>query len=380
MIDDFDFMLNEEQLTLRNLVRDFAQKRVKPTCREAEKNAVVPEELVREAMDMGLNLVTVPEEYGGLGLDRWTYAIIREELARGDSGFASRVFGFGWDPLKIAGNDEQKKWVSGLMLNGGILAFALTESESGSNAGAMKTRAEKDGDDYIINGGKTFITNGDCADVFVIFAVTDKDKGTNGGITAFLLPKDTPGFKVGEHEDKMGIRCVHTNSLYFDNVRLNEKYRLGQEGDGYKIAMNILAESRPCTAASAVGVAQSALDEAIKYSKERVVFGKEIWKHQAVGFMLADMEMRTQAARQMVWGACKSADAGVNSVKLSSLAKTMAGDTAMFVAENAVQVLGGYGYSREYPVEKLMRDAKIYQIFEGTNQIQRMIISGRLCK
>lgn len=380
MIDDFDFMLNEEQLTLRNLVRDFAQKRVKPTCREAEKNAVVPEELVREAMDMGLNLVTVPEEYGGLGLDRWTYAIIREELARGDSGFASRVFGFGWDPLKIAGNDEQKKWVSGLMLNGGILAFALTESESGSNAGAMKTRAEKDGDDYIINGGKTFITNGDCADVFVIFAVTDKDKGTNGGITAFLLPKDIPGFKVGEHEDKMGIRCVHTNSLYFDNVRLNEKYRLGQEGDGYKIAMNILAESRPCTAASAVGVAQSALDEAIKYSKERVVFGKEIWKHQAVGFMLADMEMRTQAARQMVWGACKSADAGVNSVKLSSLAKTMAGDTAMFVAENAVQVLGGYGYSREYPVEKLMRDAKIYQIFEGTNQIQRMIISGRLCK
>lgn len=380
MIDDFDFMLSEEQLTLRNLVRDFAQKRVKPTCREAEKNAVVPEDLVREAMDMGLNLVTVPEEYGGLGLDRWTYAIIREELARGDSGFASRVFGFGWDPLKIAGNDEQKKWVSGLMLNGGILAFALTESESGSNAGAMKTRAEKDGDDYIINGGKTFITNGDCADVFVIFAVTDKDKGTNGGITAFLLPKDTPGFKVGEHEDKMGIRCVHTNSLYFDNVRLNEKYRLGQEGDGYKIAMNILAESRPCTAASAVGVAQSALDEAIKYSKERVVFGKEIWKHQAVGFMLADMEMRTQAARQMVWGACKSADAGVNSVKLSSLAKTMAGDTAMFVAENAVQVLGGYGYSREYPVEKLMRDAKIYQIFEGTNQIQRMIISGRLCK
>ncbi|UHR03226.1 acyl-CoA dehydrogenase family protein [Peptoniphilus sp. GNH] len=379
-MNDFDFMLNDEQIELRNLVREFAQKRVKDICREAEKTATVPDELVKEAMEMGLNLVTVPEEYGGLGLDRWTYAIIREELAKGDSGFASRVFGFGWDPLKIAGNDQQKDWVSKLMLDGGILAFALTESESGSNAGAMKTRATKDGSDYIINGGKTFITNGDCADVFVIFAVTDKEKGTKGGITAFLLPSGTPGLKIGEHEDKMGIRCVHTNSLYFDNMRLNEKFRLGEEGEGYSIAMKILAESRPCTASSAVGVAQSALEEAIKYSKERVIFGKEIWKHQAVGFMLAEMEMRTQSARQMVWAACKSADAGKNNIKLSSIAKTMAGDAAMFVAENAVQVLGGYGYSREYPVEKLMRDAKIYQIFEGTNQIQRMIISGRLCR
>lgn len=380
MQSDYDFMLNEDQIAIRDLVRDFAQKEVKEVCREAEKTATVPENLVDEAMKMGLNLVTVPEEYGGLGLDKWTYAIIREELARGDSGFASRVFGFGWAPLNFAGTEEQKKWVSELMLEGGVLAFALTEDRSGSNAAGMMTRAKKVGNEYIINGSKTFITNGDCADVITIFAVTDREKGTKGGITAFLLPKDTPGLRIGKHEDKMGIRCVHTNALFFDDMKLDEKYRLGQEGQGYHIAMGILAESRPCTGASAVGVAQAALDEAVLYAKEREVFGKKIWKHEGIGFLLADMEIRTQAARQMVWGACRCADAGINNVKLSSAAKAYASDTAMYVAENAVQVLGGNGYMREYPVEKLMRDAKIYQIFEGTNQIQRMIISGFLCK
>lgn len=375
---DYDFMLTEDQIDLRNLVADFAQNQVKPVCREAEKTATVPEDLVKSAYEMGLHLVTVPEEYGGLGLDCMSYAVVREELARGDSGFASRVFGFGFEPLKLAGTEEQKKWAADLMVQGGVLAFGLTES-TGSDAGSMKTTARKVGNDYVINGGKTFITNGDCADIITIFAVTDKEKGTKGGITAFLLPKGTPGFTVGEHEDKMGIRCVHTNSLFFDEMVLNKKYMLGEEGQGYKIAMQILDNSRPCTAASAVGVAQSALDEAVAYAKERVVFGKSIWKHEGIGFLLADMEMRTQAARQMVWGACKCADAGIVNKKLVSSAKCYAGDTAMYVAQNAVQVLGGNGYSREYPVEKLMRDAKIYQIFEGTNQIQRMIISGQLC-
>ena len=379
MLDDYDFLLSEDQKSLRDLVRDFALNQVEDVCREAEKTATVPEDLVKQANEMGLNLVTLPEEYGGLGLDKWTYAIVREELARGDSGFASRVFGFGWAPLKIAGNEEQKKWVADLFLNGGVLAFGLTESTSGSNAGAMKTTARKVGDDWVINGGKTFITNGDCADVIVIFAVTDKEKGAKGGITAFLMPKDTPGFTAGEHEDKMGIRCVHTNSLFFDEMVLNKKYMLGEEGQGFKIAMAILDDSRPCTGSSAVGVAQSALDKAVAYAKEREVFGKAIWKHEGIGFLLADMEMRTQAARQMVWGTCRSADAGINNKKLTSCAKAYAGDTAMFVAENALQVVGGNGYTREYPMEKLMRDAKIYQIFEGTNQIQRLIISGQLC-
>ncbi|MCI7238985.1 MAG: acyl-CoA dehydrogenase family protein [Anaerococcus sp.] len=380
MLKDYEFMLSDEQLDLRDMIRDFAQNKVKDVCIEAEKAATVPEDLVKTAMDMELNLLTVPEEYGGAGLNKWTYAIMREELSRGDSAFASRVFGFGWDPLEIAGNEWQKEWVAGLIQEGGVLAFGLTESKAGSDAGAMETRAVKKGDKYIINGEKTFITNGDCTDVIAIFAVTDKEKGSRGGITGFLLPKDTPGFTVSNHEDKMGIRCVHTNSLFFDNVELDEKYRLGEEGEGFKIALKILGVSRPATASSAVGVAQSALDEAVKYAKQRKVFGKEIWKHEGVGFMLADMEMRTQAARQLVWGACRSADEGKNNLKLSSIAKCYAGDTAMYVAENAVQVLGGYGYTKEYPVEKLMRDAKIYQIFEGTNQIQRKIIAGELCK
>ncbi len=379
MLQDFDFMLNSEQIELRDLVRDFAEKKVNPQCRIAEKDAIVPEDLVETAYGMGLHLVTVPEEYGGLGLDNLTYAVLREELARGDAGFASRVFGFGFEPLKTAGTEEQKKWVADILVNGGIMAFGLTESDSGSNAGAMITTAKKVGDEYVINGGKTFITNGDCADIVTIFAITDKAKGTKGGITAFLLPKGTPGFAVGEHEDKMGIRCVHTNSLFFDDLVLPAKYRLGEEGQGYKIAMEILDKSRPCTAASAVGLAQAALDIAVSYAKERIVFGKEIWKHEGVGFMLADMEIQTQAARQMVWGACKSADAGKINKKLAAAAKCFAGDNAVFVTVNAIQVMGGNGYSREYPLEKLMRDAKIYQIFEGTNQIQRLIISGQLC-
>ncbi len=291
MLKDYEFMLSDEQLDLRDMIRDFAQNKVKDVCIEAEKAATVPEDLVKTAMDMELNLLTVPEEYGGAGLNKWTYAIMREELSRGDSAFASRVFGFGWDPLEIAGNEWQKEWVAGLMQEGGVLAFGLTESKAGSDA---------------------------------------------GGITGFLLPKDTPGFTVSNHEDKMGIRCVHTNSLFFDNVELDEKYRLGEEGEGFKIALKILGVSRPATASSAVGVAQSALDEAVKYAKQRKVFGKEIWKHEGVGFMLADMEMRTQAARQLVWGACRSADEGKNNLKLSSIAKCYTGDTAMYVAENAV--------------------------------------------
>ena len=378
-MNDYDFLLTQDQLDLREMVREFAQKSVKPTCRVAERDAIVPQDLVEQAMGMGLNLVSLPEEYGGLGLDNLTTAIIREELAKGDAGFASRVFGFGFAPVKIAGSEWQKRWVADIFLNGGIMGFALTESGAGSNAVAMSATARREGDEYILNGGKTFITNGDCADVIATFAVTDKEKGAKG-ITAFLLPKDTPGFTVGEHEDKMGIRCVHTNSLFFDEVRLPAKYRLGEEGEGFKIAMKILDDSRPCTGASAVGIAQAALDEAVAYSKTREVFGRPICDNQAIAFMLADMEIQVQAARQLVWGVCRSADAGIVNKKLVAIAKCFAGDTAMKVTTDAVQVFGGNGYTREYPVEKLMRDAKIYQIFEGTNQIQRMVISRQLLR
>lgn len=375
-VTDFDFMLTEEQIELRDLVREFAQNEVKPTCRILERDGIVPEDLVKTANGMGLNLVSLPTEYGGLGLDKFTYALIREQLAQGDAAFTSRVFGFGWAPLKIAGNEDQKRWVADLMLNGGILAFALTESNAGSNAGAMQTTARKEGGEYILNGSKNFITSGGDAEVVCTFAVTDKEKGTKGGITAFLVPKNWPGFIVGAHEDKMGFRCAHTSTLFFDDMRLPEKYRLGAEGEGFQLAMKILDESRPACGASAVGIAQSALDEAVAYAKTREAGGKPIRRNQGITFMLADMEIQVQAARQLVWGACKSADAGRLNKKLIACAKCFAGDTAMKVTTDAVQVLGGNGYSREYPVEKLMRDAKIYQIFEGTNQIQRVVISG----
>lgn len=375
---DFDFMLTEEQIGLRDLVREFAQNEVKPTCRILERDGIVPEDLVKTANGMGLNLVSLPTEYGGLGLDKFTYALIREQLAQGDAAFASRVFGFGWAPLKIAGNEEQKRWVADLMLNGGILAFALTESNAGSNAGAMQTTARKEGGEYILNGSKNFITSGGDASVVCTFAVTDKEKGPKGGVTAFLVPQNWPGFIVGAHEDKMGFRCAHTTTLFFDDMRLPEKYRLGEEGEGFKIAMKILDESRPACGASAVGIAQSALDEAVAYAKTREAGGKPIRRNQGITFMLADMEMQIQAARQLVWGACKSADAGILNKKLIAAAKCFAADTAMKVTTDAVQVLGGNGYSREYPVEKLFRDAKLFQIFEGTNQIQRVVTSGAL--
>ena len=376
---DFEFMLNEDQLSLRDMVREFSQKRIKPLCREAEKDSIVPQELIDEAMDMGLNLMTLPESYGGLGLDNLTIAVLKEELCRGDMAFPSRIFGFGFAPVKIAGNEWQRQFVADIFLNRGIMGFGLTESGAGSNAVAMSTTARKEGGEYILNGGKTFITNGDCADVITTFAVTDKDKGAKG-ITAFLLPRDTPGFTWGPPEDKMGHRCVHVNSLFFDDMRIPEKYRLGEEGEGFKLAMKILDDSRPVTAAAAVGVAQQAMEEAIEYSKTRVVFGRPICENQGISFMLADMDMKINAARSMLWNVCKSADAGIVNKKLVAEAKAFATDVCMEVTTNAVQVLGGNGYTKEYPVEKLMRDAKILQIFEGTNQIQRTIIARSLLK
>ncbi|MCR4672995.1 MAG: acyl-CoA dehydrogenase family protein [Lachnospiraceae bacterium] len=378
MMDEFDFMLSEDQIDLRNVVRDWSQNKVMPACQKAEIDGNVPDELVREAFDMGLHLVTIPEEYGGLGMSNLTHAILREEVGRADGGFASRVFGFGWEPFEMTGTEEQKHMVADALIPGGIIGYALTE-ETGSDAVNMKTTAKKVGNQYVINGTKTFISNADSAEFFVLFAFTDKEKGPKG-MTAFLLPKDAPGLTRGLPENKMGNRCVHVCSLFLDDVVLDEKYRLGEEGQGYSLSMNILHRSRPCAAAVAVGIAEQALQEAIKYAKERVVFGRPIWQHEGIGFLLADMDMRVQQARQLVWAACKSLDAGIVNKKLSSEAKCAASDAAMFCAENAVQVMGGSGYMREYPVEKLMRDAKIYQIFEGTNQIQRLIVSGQLCR
>ena len=285
----------------------------------------------------------------------------------------------GYTPLSIAGTKEQIKHFADIVVPGAVSAFCLTEAQGGSDAGNSKTTAVKVGDEYVINGVKTFITNGGIASVYTVFAMTDKEKGVKG-MSAFLVERDRPGVSVGAEENKMGIRASNTTEVVFEDVHVPADHLIGKEGDGFKIAMKTLDRTRPSGSATAVGICQRAIDECVKYAKERVVFGKPIAKHQAVAFMLADMEIQTQAARQMVMHAARLMDNGIYDSVVAAAAKTFTGDTAMKVTTDAVQVLGGFGYSREYPVEKLMRDAKIYQIFEGTNQIQRVVISGNLLR
>lgn len=374
-----DYMLTEDQKSLQGMVREFAQKEVKPICREAEKTAEIPWDLVRKAQSMGLHLLKLPEEYGGLGLSNFTYTLLREELAKGDVGFAATIFGFGFAPAEVAGNNAQKEMMAEIIRNGGFTAFALTESHSGSNAAAIRTTAKRDGDNYILNGSKCFISHGSFADITTVIAVTDGEKGTKG-MSAFLVPKGLKGFEAGKKEDKMGMRVANVVEQFFDEVRVPAKYRLGEEGEGFSIAMRILDRVRPTAGASAVGLAQSAMEAAIEYAKQREVFGHAIMDFQGISFLIADMEIQIQAARQLTWSVARAADAGVFDRKLSAIAKCFASDMAMKVTTDAVQVFGGNGYSKEYPVEKLMRDAKIFQIFEGTNQIQRTVIAKQLFK
>ena len=376
-----DFMLTEEQIALRQMTREFAEKEVRDACKELEKNSEVPRELLRKAQDMGFTIMSVPQEYGGLGMGAFDFAIFREELARGDAGFCITVGNsyLGAYPVRVAGTDYHLKIVADCLLNHGMVAFALTEPQAGSDSAAIATTAVKDGDEYVLNGRKCFITNGLIADYFTVFATVDKSKGSKG-VTAFLVDANSAGFSRGKEEDKMGIRCSNTCDLIFEDVRIPAKNILGEEGKGFKVAMQVLNKTRPTAGAGAIGVAQAALDYAIDYSKQRVTFGKPICQNQGIQFMLADMDMLLQASRQMVWAAARSTDANIANSRLASGAKCFASDCTMKITTDAVQILGGYGYSREYPVEKLMRDAKIFQIFEGTNQIQRKIIAGELIK
>lgn len=372
-----DLLLTEEQKELQKMVRTFAQKEVKPVCREAEKTGDVPWDLVKKAQDMELHLLSLPTEFGGLGLDYFTCALLREELAKGDAGFTGVVMGFGFTPVGVAGNRKQQEMVADIMRKGGVTTFALTESHSGSDASAIRTRAIRDGDSYVINGSKCFISQAPIADIHVVFAVTDPEK-RGKGVTAFLVPKDTPGLTVGKKEDKMGMRISQVAELFFDDMRIPLEYRLGEEGEGFVNAMKILDKSRPSVGASAIGVAQAAMDEAIAYAKERVVYDHPIKDYQGISFMIADMGIQIETARQMVWSVCRMADQGIFDTRQVAIAKCHASDAAMKVTTDAVQVFGGNGYSREYPVEKLMRDAKLFQIFEGSNQIQRRIIARDL--
>lgn len=375
-----DFSLTDEQKVLQQIAADFTKNEIAPIALECDKSGEFPTEVYQKFADLGLHCTSVPEEYGGSGQDTLSTILVVEEISKGCAGFAAAVaaLGLATHPVLIAGNEEQKKKFFDIIVPGGLAGFCLTEPEAGSDAGAVKTHAVRDGEEYVINGGKRFITNGGLAGIYTVLATIDDTKGV-GGLCAFLVERDRPGVSIGKHEDKLGIRCSDTTEVLFDNVRIPASNLLGKEGEGFKIAMQTLDIGRSVCAAMSVGVAQSALDHAAEYSRQRVQFGKPICANQAIQFLLADMAIEIEAARQLTYYSAYLREIdSPSAVKVASMAKTYASDVAMKVTVDAVQVYGGCGYMKDYPMEKLMRDAKIMQIIEGTNQIQRKVIAGQL--
>ncbi|WOC32556.1 MULTISPECIES: acyl-CoA dehydrogenase family protein [Caproicibacterium] len=373
------YLISDEAKDLLKDVHEFCEKEVKEPCKEYDRSGEWPKELYQKAVDMQLQTLEVPKEYGGPGLDRVSVAALIEEMAKADAGFATTISasGLGMKPVLIGGTEAQKKHVCKLVMDGGFGAFALTEPGAGSDAGAGKTTAVRDGDSYVLNGRKCFITNGGVASFYCITAMTDKSQGTRG-MSMFYVEKGTPGLSTGHEEDKMGIRTSNTCDVVLENCRIPAANRIGEEGHGFKIAMMTLDQARTWMGCVATGIAQRCMEEAIAYGKQRCQFGKPILKNEVMKFKIADMAIGIETARQMVAHSLTLMDKGLPHVKESAIAKCYGSDVAMKAASEAVQMFGGYGYSREYPVEKLMRDAKIFQIFEGTNEIQRIVIAGNV--
>ncbi|NLC08106.1 MAG: acyl-CoA dehydrogenase [Syntrophomonadaceae bacterium] len=373
-----DFRFSEEQEMMRRMARDFAENEIIPYAQEWDKNNEFPEATIKKMFDVGLMTIGIPAEYGGAGLDYVAQNLVVEEIARGDAGLCVTMAAntlLGPDPVLIAGTHEQKQWWYGLQNEGVLSAFCLTEPGAGSDAAGISAKCVKDGNDYILNGTKQFISNGGVAGLYTVFATLDKKLGSKG-ICCFMVDRHTPGISIGPKEDKLGIRSSNTTSVIFEDVRVPSKNLLGGEGEGFKICMKTLDISRAMVGAMATGVAQAAFEASVKYAKERVQFGKPIASFQAIQFILADMAQYIQASRLLYLEASSKQDMGLPYTAAASLAKCFAGDTAMKVACDAVQVYGGYGYTKEYPVEKYFRDAKIMQIFEGTAQVQRIVIAG----
>ena len=363
---------------IKETARKIAEEKIKPKRRELDEKAEFPKDLIDEIARADLFRVFIPEEYEGLGLGYMGMVLATEELSRVCAGTALGFAGtaLGTIPILLFGTEEQKKkYLPDIASGKKLAAFCLTEPEAGSDAGNVKTRAVKDGDHYIINGNKIFITNGGVADVYVVITSTNPERGERG-LTAFILEKGMEGFSFGKEENKMGIRASATRELIFEDVRVPAENMLSKEGRGFIVAMKTFDYSRVGVGAQALGIAQGALEEALNYSKQRVQFGKPISSFQGIQFMLADMAIQVEAARALVYATARHIDSGAKDVgKESAMAKVFASDTAMRVTTDAVQIFGGYGYMKEYPVEKMMRDAKITQIYEGTNQIQRWIIA-----
>ncbi len=377
------FELTDDQKMMQKMVREFAEKEVAPGTEERDEHEKFDRSLFDSLGDLGVTGICFPEQYGGAGGDNLSYILAIEEISRIDDGLgialSASVSLCGW-PIYAYGTDEQKKkYLTPLAEGTKLGAFGLTEPNAGTDAASQQTVAVLQGDHYVLSGSKIFITNAGEAEVYIVFAMTDKSKGVKG-ISAFILEKDMPGFTFGKKEHKMGIRSSQTMELIFQDVKVPVANLLGKEGDGFKIAMSTLDGGRIGVAAQALGIAQAALDHAVKYSKERVQFGKPIAANQAIGFMLADMAVKVDAARLLTYRAAYLKDNGQPYSKEAAMAKLYASDAAMAVTTDAVQIFGGYGYSREYPVERLMRNAKITQIYEGTNQVQRMVISGAVLR
>ena len=374
------FALTDEQKALRDLAHEFAEKEIRPKAAEYDEHQTHPADVIAKAHEVGLMNPHVPEEFGGSGLGGFEGVLIGEELCWGCSGIGTSIVAniLGALPMLIAGTEEQRReWLPPLLEEPILTSFALTEPNAGSDVSGIQTTAVRHGDDYVINGSKMFITNAGHASWVVVFASTDNDAG-HRGLTAFVVPTDLDGVVVEKHLDKMGQRATDTSALAFQDVKVPARNRLGEEGQGFKIAMQTLDRTRPGTAAGAVGVARAAFEHAVEYSKERVQFEQPIAMNQGVNFLVADMAAEIEASRLLVWQAAWLLDQGERATLQSSYAKRFAADTAMKVTTDAVQIFGGYGYIKEYPVEKLMRDAKLFQIYEGTSQIQRLVIAREI--
>ncbi len=374
--------LTEEQESLRSEVKKFVAKEISPVARKYDETGEFPFEVFKKAHALGFINLLLPEECGGAALSVFDACLVVEELAVGCAGMATSILAndLALLPIHVGGTKEQKqKFITPIVKEGAFASFCLTEPGAGSDAGGLSTSVKREGDEYIINGSKQWITNGGIAKQYTVFATHDKSK-KHKGISCLAVPANSAGITRGHHENKMGQRCSNTTTVTFDNVRVPVGNLIGKEGEGFSIAMKTLDLSRPLTASMALGLSRSALEYSLAYAKERKQFGAAISSFQGIQFMLADMATETEASRLITLHAAALLDAGKPASKESSMAKRLAADTAMKVTTDAVQIFGGYGYTKEYPVEKLMRDAKLLQIYEGTSQIQRLVIARELLK
>jgi alkylation response protein AidB-like acyl-CoA dehydrogenase len=374
------FQLTEEQVAIKTLARDFARNEIAPLARKYDEEESFPIEIIQKLHEYGLSNLAIPETYGGPGIDKISHALIVEEVAKACAGVATSLEANSLSsyPILVGASEElKKKYLSKLTKDGMFAAFALTEPGAGSDVSSLATIANRVGDEYILNGEKCFITNASYANFFVVLAHV-KDESDQKKFTALIVDRELAGVKIGEKERKLGLRASATASVIFEEVRIPVSNRIGVEGEGFKIFMQGLMNARPMVGAQALGIAQAALDASIDYAKERKQFGKPISQLQAIQFMIADMAMKIEASRLLVHKAVDLLQAGTPSIQHASYAKCFASDTAMEVTTDAVQIFGGYGFIREYPVEKYFRDAKIMQIYEGTNQIQRVVIAKHL--